>query len=171
MSVSIAIRVAGPDDALAVERVLDDSYPALMAGAYDAALLARALPRITRANPALLRAGTYYLAEAGSDPVGCGGWSVERPGTAVVEPGIGHVRHFATAAAWAGRGVGRAARCEAAARAAGLGVFECYASLNGEAFYAALGFDRIGPVTVPMGPGLGFPSIHMRRRIPERDPA
>ena len=33
------------------------------------------------------------------------------------------------------------------------------------AFYAALGFVRIGPIDVPMGPKLDFPSILMEREI------
>jgi GNAT superfamily N-acetyltransferase len=164
---TISIRVATPDDAAAVRHVLLHSYPALMAGAYDPELLARALPLITRPHPKLLAGGTYYLAEADGDPAGCGGWSWNRPGGDELEPGLAHIRHFATHSDWTGRGVGRALyeRCEQDARAAVADRFECYASLNGEAFYAALGFARIGAIEVAMGPGLDFPSILMRRSI------
>ncbi len=167
----IVIRTARPLDAPAVEHVLMVSYPSLMAQAYDPALLARALPIITRASPALMRGGTYYLAErtseAGMRPVGCGGWSVERPGTGVIEAGLAHIRHFATDAAWIGQGIGRALfeRCEADARVRGVCRFECYASLNGEAFYGALGFERVGEIAVAMGPDLTFPSIRMIRPL------
>ena len=162
-----SVRVARPDDAAPVERVLQASYPALMAAAYEVALLARALPVMTRASPRLLASGTYFVAELDGAIVGCGGWSHEKPGSSSVEPGIGHIRHFGTDAAWTGRGVGRAiyARCEATARTAGVVQLQCYASRNGVSFYAALGFAQIAPIDVSMGPDLVFPSVHMSRSI------
>ena len=163
----VSIRVAVPADAAAVRDVLVDSYPALMGGAYPPALLARALPLITRPHPRLLAGGTYYLAEAEGEAVGCGGWSFWAPGSHAAEPGLAHIRHFAVRSGWAGRGVGRALydRCARDARAAGARDFEAQASLNGEPFYAALGFVGIGPIDVPMGRDLAFPSILMRRAI------
>ena len=161
------VRVARPEDAERVERVLKASFPTLMADAYDAVLLASVLPLITRAHPRLLASGTYYVAESEDAILGCGGWSRERPGTTETESGIAHIRHFATHPDWAGKGVGRALyqRCEVEARAAGIHVFDVYSSLNGERFYAAVGFARIGSIEVEMGEALKFPSILMRRSI------
>ncbi len=161
------VRRTRPEDAAAVEHVLKSSYPALMALAYDAGLLARALPIITRSNPKLLGSGKYYLCQADGEAVGCGGWSFEEPGTADIEQGLAHIRHFGTARNWIGRGIGRLiyGRCEKQARAAGVRVFECYSSLNGEAFYAALGFSRIARIDVPIGPDLLLPSTRMRRTL------
>jgi predicted N-acetyltransferase YhbS len=163
----VTIRVATPDDAPAVRAVLEDSYPALMAPAYPAELLARVMPLITRPHPRLLAEGTYYLAEVDGEIAGCGGWSFWGPGGEAAEPGLAHIRHFAVCASWTGRGVGRSLydRCEAEARAAGADRFEVQSSLNGEAFYARLGFERVGPIDVPMGPDVAFPSILMRRSI------
>ena len=163
----VAIRVAYPEDAPAVKAVLEDSYPAMMAGFYDPALLERALPLIVRPHPRLLAGGTYFLAEMEGQAVGCGGWSFEYPGSNRVAPGLAHIRHFAVRTGWAGRGVGRALyeRCERDARAAGARGFEAWSSLNGESFYAALGFARVGPIEVPMSSGIAFPSILMRRLI------
>ena len=163
----ISVRTAFLDDAPAVAAVLRDSYPTLMAGAYDAALLERALPLITRPHPRLLSGGTYYLAEADGEAVGCGGWSFWEPGSGAEVPGLAHIRHFAVRGGWAGRGVGKAlyARCERDARLAGAERFAAQSSLNGEPFYAAVGFGRIGRIDVPMEPGLRFPSILMRREI------
>jgi hypothetical protein len=56
-------------------------------------------------------------------------------------------------------------RCQADARNIGVQRFVCYASLNGEAFYAALGFRIVGAIEVSMGIQLTFPSIHMTREI------
>ena len=163
----LSIRAALAQDQAAVEDVLGRSYPALMAQAYDPDLLARALPLITRAHPRLLGSGTYFLAEAQGRAVGCGGWSLAAPGSSRAERGVAHIRHFATAADFTSQGVGRLLyeRCEIQARAAGVEVFKCFSSLNGEGFYAALGFRRVGPVKVAMGSDLEFPSILMKRRI------
>ncbi len=122
---------------------------------------------MTRPHPTLLGSGTYFLAEAEGEPVGCGGWSLVAPGTPLAEQGVGHIRHFATAESWTGRGIGRMiyARCEAQARAAGVRRLLCYSSLNGEAFYSALGFRRIDLLDVPMGTDLTFPSVRMARSI------
>ena len=57
-------RVATPDDRAAIENVLSASYPALMGCAYDPDILAAVLPLITKANPALLASGTYYVGES-----------------------------------------------------------------------------------------------------------
>jgi GNAT superfamily N-acetyltransferase len=163
------VRPATPADAAAVSAILAASYPALMRDAYPDELLVRALPLITRANPALLESGSYHLAllEDG-EAVACGGWSHRPPERDSREPGLAHIRHFATHPDWTGRGAGRAIyeRCAAEARAAGFTRFTCYSSRNGEPFYAALGFRRLREILVPMGPGLRFPSVLMVREIP-----
>ena len=163
----IAIRIATPDDAPLVRAILEDSYPALMATAYPAGLLARAMPLITRPHPRLLAGGTYYLAEVDGEIAGCGGWSFWEPGGGAVETGLAHIRHFAVCESWSGRGVGHRSRIgrKGLARRAGADRLEVQSSLNGEVFYARLGFERIGPMDVPMGPDLVFPSILMRRTI------
>ncbi|MDQ4087251.1 MAG: GNAT family N-acetyltransferase [Pseudomonadota bacterium] len=138
-----------------------------MASAYPPELLSRALPLMTRPHPRLLGSGRYYLCEADGEAVGCGGWSIERPGGGAVEPGIAHIRHFAVRADRIGRGVGRTLyeRCARDARVAGITAFECWSSLNGEGFYAVLGFERVAAIDVPMPDGVTLPSILMRRPI------
>lgn len=163
------IRETTPEDAAAVAAVLKGSYPVLLAPAYDAALLAKALPLMTRANPALLASRTYYLAEAADGaPVGCGGWTFERPGAPddPIDPALAHIRHFATDPAWTGRGVGRALfeRCLADAGAAGARRFEAWSTLVAEAFYRRMGFETVERFEVAMGPEIRFPSVRMVRR-------
>ena len=164
---AIGIRTAWADDLAAIERVFAESYPALMASAYEPGLLARAMPMMTRAQPRLLGSGTYYVAEADGEIIGCGGWSREAPDAPAGEEAVAHIRHFAVSPDWTGHGVGRALyrRCEDSARAAGIRVFECYSSLNGEPFYRAIGFARIAAIEVPMGSGASLPGVHMRRAI------
>ena len=163
----IHVRTARPEDEAAIRKVLVASYPVLMRGSYEPELLERALPRMTRPNLRLLGSGSYFLAHASEEAVGCGGWSGNAPGISERHKGVGHIRHFAITSDWIGRGIGRRIydRCEAQAREAGVEQFQCYSSLNGEPFYAALGFERIGLIDVPMGPGLVLPSVLMKRLI------
>jgi hypothetical protein len=82
-----ATRIATLDDAAGVDALLQASYPKLMASAYDAVLLAPALELMTKANISLLTSGTYYVAESpGGLVIGCGGWSLARPGSRTFEP-------------------------------------------------------------------------------------
>jgi N-acetylglutamate synthase-like GNAT family acetyltransferase len=163
----VQVRVAGRDDAGLISEVLVASYPVLMAGAYDAPLLERALPLMTRANPKMLESGTYYVAEIDGEPVGCGGWTFEEPGSGTLEAGVAHIRHFGVSEHFVGRGVGRALfdRCLVEAQRSGVRQMECYSSLNGEPFYSALGYSTVRFIDVQMGAELVFSSIHMRRMI------
>ena len=60
------IRVATPQDELAVTAVQEASYSILMLEKYDLTTLSAVLPLITQANPKLLQSGTYYVAETAS---------------------------------------------------------------------------------------------------------
>lgn len=162
------LRVATLEDADAVAAVLGPSYTQLMATAYPPEQLAPTLPSIIRPNPELLSSGRYYLVEAETgEPAGCGGWGPDPPDRRDEDPERAHIRHFATHPAWIRRGVGRLLyeRCEADARAAGFTHFEAYASLNGEAFYASLGFRRLERIETPMPGGVMFPAIRMERAL------
>ena len=168
MEPTISIRVSIPADAADVSALLESSYPELMKHAYPDTILRRALPPMVRANPKLLASGTYYVAVADDGlVVGCGGWTPEKPGTMETEPGVGHLRHFAVRSGWNGRGIGRRIydRCETEARAVGVTVLEVYASLNAPAFYASLGFSKVGDIVVAVGRDIPFPSVWMRRSI------
>ena len=166
MAEAFTVRVATPNDAEPIGTLLRACYPRLIPAGYPADILARALSLITSPNPALLRSGTYYLAEKPDGTfAGCGGWTFERPGAAGVpiDPKRGHIRHFATHPDCIRRGVGRALfeRCVADAQPSGVRQFECYSSLVSERFYRALGFVRLEPITIALGPGITFPSIRM----------
>ncbi len=134
-----------------------------MASAYDATVLAISLPAMTRANPALLSSGTYYVQELAGRIVACGGWTFEEPGSAKIAAGVGHIRHFATVTDAARKGLGRGIveRCKQDARAATLHTLMAYASLNAEPFYASLGFVTIRRTALKIGDGLNFPTVVM----------
>jgi GNAT superfamily N-acetyltransferase len=162
-----AVEQASTSDGAAVTALLQASYPVLMDQAYAAATLAQFLPVITKSNPVLLASGRFYVARKDDAVVGCGGWSDERPGSQERIQGLGHIRHFAVHPQCVRQGIGRAImnRCELEARATGVELLVCYSSLNAEQFYASLGFDRIAPLEVAIGPIIRMPAVHMEKRL------
>ena len=164
----ILIRCAGPDDETAISTLLRASYSRLLRPHYNADLLAHALPIITKANPRLLAAGTFYVAEtAAGSALACGGWSPGRPGTGNVHAGETHIRHFATHPDWVRCGLGSAilARCIDAARAHGASRVTCYSSLSAEDFYRANGFTMEARFDAMLGGTVPFPSSMMARAL------
>ncbi len=167
----VTIRPAQPEDAEAVGELLRASYPPLMAAGYPADVLDRALPAMMKANPLLLRSGTYHLAVTDDGTVvGCGGWTREPPGPPCqpVDPKVGHIRHFATHPGYLRRGVGTAllGRCIEEAGVAGVRRLECLSSLVAERFYASAGFRAVGSRSVILAPGVQFDSVVMVLELP-----
>lgn len=165
---TFSIRVATPDDRLAVSSLFEASYPTLLRRHYLSSLLAVALPLLTRANPMLLACGTFFVAESEvGDVLGCGGWTRERSGKGDTASQLAHIRHFATDPRHTRHGIGRALylACEGQARAAGINRFECYASLNAEAFYAALGFRRVQMIDLELASRTTLPAVWMTRSV------
>ncbi|NVB42658.1 GNAT family N-acetyltransferase [Pseudenhygromyxa sp. WMMC2535] len=174
----LKIRPAQPEDAEAVNRLLERSYGQLLAGFYEPRLLERALPAMVRANPSLLACGTWYLAEDAADGrlLGCGGFTSEAPGGGSSSGRHGHVRHVASDPDALRRGVARAVleRSLAEARARGLSTLEAASTLAAERFHAAMGFvaQRRFDVEIPWrgAPGgepeiLRFPAVLMTRAL------
>ncbi len=162
---AFSIRVARPDDAAEISRVIFRSYSTLYRGWYQDDVLAAALPAMTRANPRLLASGRYFVAEIDGRVVSCGGWSPEKPGIGVI-PRLAHVRHFATDPDFINRGCGGALlrRSLDEAKAAGFAEIESVSSLTAEAFYARHGFRQVAIVRQPVGRAL-FACVLMRRRL------
>lgn len=163
------IRLATIADEDAINTMLAASYPNLLAASYERELLDRVLPLISRASPALLRSGTYYVATTSDGRlVGCGGWTREKPGSSAVTAGEGHVRHFATHKDAVRRGVAARilARCVSDASALGLGKLQVQSTLNAERFYRAAGFHSIATTVLALRPDLQFPIVVMERELP-----
>ncbi|MDF0599872.1 GNAT family N-acetyltransferase [Psychromarinibacter sp. C21-152] len=159
---TLTIRVAEPSDLLALDALFGRAYPRLLKADYPPSVLVTALPLISKAQPQLLRSGTFYVAETGTGwLVGAGGWTPRRGG------GIGDIRHVVTDDRQTRRGVGRAilTRVIADATAAGLRLLDCKATRTAVPFYRAMGFAEDGEITVSLRPGIDFPAIHMTRPL------
>ncbi|MBS0565750.1 MAG: GNAT family N-acetyltransferase [Proteobacteria bacterium] len=161
MGTTLILRRAVPGDLGAVERLLQRSYPKLLAADYPPSLMVMAVPLLARAQPGLLASGRYFVAEgAGGRMLAAGGWSGGRDGQ-------GEVRHVATDPDATRRGIGRALM-EAVlgdARAAGVSRMLCLATRTAVPFYRALGFEEVGPVLIGLRPGIEFPAVRMARAL------
>lgn len=160
---TLTLRPATKADLAAVDRLLTDSYPRLLAADYAPSVLVTALPIINRAQPGLVTSGRYFLALQGDRLLAAGGWSLSAPGNGAATAGIGHVRHVVTDWRHQRQGIGRALMTAvlADARAAGATGMDCLSTLTAERFYASMGFRSLGPVTVALRPGIDFPAIRM----------
>jgi predicted N-acetyltransferase YhbS len=164
---SIRIRTATEQDARAIGRILEASYPALLPRHYDADLISEAMPILTRPDVRLLNSGRYYVAEDGERTVGCGGWSLDAPPGAEEIDNAAVIRRFAVLPELARMGIGRSLFEHCLAKIRGLSVRRMIvrSSLNAEPFYAALGFRPLHAIAMPLPSGRGLPCILMDREL------
>lgn len=157
------IRPSTADDLARVDALLARSYPRLLKHDYPPSVLVTALPLISRAQPALLRCGTYFVVETDEGQiVGAGGWTPDRK-----KSDLGHIRHVASDDRLQRQGIGRMllSHCFRTARDAGIAELECWSTFTGVAFYQAMGFRPLGPIDVPLRAGITFPSVRMMREL------
>lgn len=163
----LTIEVAQSRDLAEVDVLLARSYPVLLKPDYPPSVLVTALPLISKANPRLLVSGTYYVARLDGVLVGAGGWTMAAPGGARARGRVGHIRHLVTDHRQTRRGVGRAlmARTFEEAAAAGVKRLEAQSTRTAVPFYAAMGFEALGEIAVPLRPGITFPAVAMARAL------
>lgn len=163
-----SIRVSRDADIPAIDALFAKSYPRLLKPDYPPSILVTAVPLISKAQPALVRSGTFYVAEtAGGHVVGAGGWTRQGPRGGVQE-GTVHIRHFATDPDCVRVGIGSALmeRCLADANATGAVHVSCYSTRTAVPFYEAVGFRQIGTMDIELRPGIRFPAIWTERSLP-----
>lgn len=168
-TVTYNVRLSAPSDAEAVSALLAASYSTLLASHYKKELLDRALPFMTKANPTLLASGAFYVAQSNhGELIGCGGWSLEHPGTAKIVRGEAHIRHFATHPGWTRLGVGRSLmnRCCMDAKALGVSELHCCSTFAAESFYKALGFKTVAGADISLDSEVSFPAVLMQHALP-----
>src|SRR5918998_4573638 len=72
------IRRATLEDRAALERLIAESARGLSPGDYSEEQVEAAIASVFGVDTDLIHDGTYYVAEAAGEPVGCGGWSKRR---------------------------------------------------------------------------------------------
>ena len=164
----ITIRSTCAGDLTAIDVLLGQSYPALLNPDYAASVLVTCLPLITRAQPELLRCGTYYMAQdSDGTALAAGGWTHGGPQGGIGPRDVGHIRHVVTHPRAVRQGLASSIlnRSFTAARNSGVRWMMCQSTLTAEPFYASMGFQRRGEITIMLRPGIGFPAIEMIRAL------
>ena len=163
----ITIRTATRSDIADIDALLARSYPRLLKPDYLPSVLVTAIPRISRAQPALVASGTYYVVLEDDRIVGAGGWTAARPGSGRGGRGRANVRHVVTDDRRVRRGIGRALMTHVfeTAQEAGMTWMHCLSTRTAVPFYAAMGFAVIGETTISLGPGVDFPAVEVHRDL------
>jgi GNAT superfamily N-acetyltransferase len=174
------LRLATPADAAAADALMKESAAAIFPAFYDERQTASSVRYVAQADPMLLADGTYFVLEAGSDVVACGGWSRRgRPymGSAeaedddrLLDPATepAHVRAMFVRLDWTRRRLGRRIieACETAARVEGFRQLDLVATLPGVPLYQACGFNPTAEVAdIVLADGVRLPCLAMSKRI------
>ena len=175
------IRRATLGDRAALERLIAESARGLSRGDYSGEQVEAAVASVFGVDTDLIHDGTYYVAEAEGEPVGCGGWSRRRTlfgGDRYAARDSGHldpakepakIRAFFVHPGWARRGVaGRILEtCEREAKAQGFRALELMATLPGVPFYAARGYEAGEQVEYEIADGVRIQFVPMRKELKE----
>ncbi len=176
---ALRLRKATLADRAALEALIAASVRGLSQGHYTAAQIEAALGTAFGVDSELIRDGTYFVAQAGKRPVGCGGWSRRQTlfggdaqagrVSALLDPAVdaARIRAFFVHPAWARRGVGRALllHCEQQAREGGFGATALMATLPGQRLYASAGYVGDERVRLALPAGVALELIPMRKTL------
>ena len=173
------LRVATRADEAALDALMKESAAVLFRRFYDEEQSVSAVRYVAQIDSMLLDDGTYFVLEAGGEPVGCGGWSRRDKlytGSGESDDDAGaldpssepaRVRAMFVRADWTRRGIGRRIleECEAAAKREGFTQLSLVATLPGLPLYLNYGFDALEDVDVTMPDGVVIPCVAMVKAI------
>ena len=179
MSAEPLLRTATVADEAGIQALMTESAAALFPRYYDERQSASAVKYVAEVDRALLEDGTYYVIEAGGEPVGCGGWSRRDKlytggggGTGdarLLDPATepARVRAMFVRADWTRRGLGRRIleACENAACAEGFKRLALGSTLAGLPLYEAYGFRRLEEFDVTLPDGVTIQAVSMEKPI------
>jgi GNAT superfamily N-acetyltransferase len=177
------IRRATLEDRAALERLIAESARGLSRGDYSGEQIEAALASVFGVDTDLIHDGTYYVAEAEGEPVGCGGWSKRRTlfggdrygarDSGYLDPRTepAKIRAFFVRPDRARRGVAGAIleTCEREARAQGFHALELMATLPGVRLYAARGYEAAQQVEYEIADGVTIGFVPMRKELGRSD--
>ncbi|MGH9526967.1 MAG: GNAT family N-acetyltransferase [Terriglobales bacterium] len=177
------LRRAETGDIAAIEALIAASVRELSTGEYSPRQREQALLTAFSVDTRLIADGTYFVAAAGSQLAGCGGWSRRKTlcggdRHAVRDDGwldpateAAKIRAIFVHPRWARRGLGnqllRAA--EQAAAAAGFTRAEMGATLTGAPLYRRAGYQDLERLEIPIGAGLTLAVIRMGKTLAAQD--
>lgn len=169
------LRLATEDDVPALHALIEASVRGLQANNYTQAQMEGALGTVLGLDSQLIADRTYFVAEAGDELAGCGGWSKRKtlfgadrgPGRAPdlldLATDAAKVRAIFVHPAFARRGLGSLilATVEDAARVAGFRKFEMGSTLTGVPLYQLKGYVEVERIMVPLWNGETLPVVKM----------
>ena len=179
MSAVFHIRKAESADIPALRDLIEQSIRVLQQGDYTPRQMEGAIGHALGLDTQLIDDGTYFVAEAGGEIAGCGGWSMRKTlfgsnhgphrSLEMLDPRVdaARIRAIFVHPRWARRGLGSLllAHCEAAAQAAGFTRFQMGATLTGVPLYKLKGYTATERIEVPLPNGEVLPVISMCREI------
>ena len=172
------LRKATMDDCGAIEKLIGLSARGLSAE-YTSGQVEAALQGAFGVDTVLILDQTYFVAEAGTELVGCGGWSKRKTlfggdshttrDSALLDPAheAAKIRAFFIHPAWARQGIARSilSACEAEAAANGFTSLELMSTLPGVKLYSACGYEKMEPVMYTLKEGVEIEFVPMRKTL------
>jgi N-acetylglutamate synthase-like GNAT family acetyltransferase len=180
---NVNIRLASIKDIPALEELIRDSVRGLSATYYSAEQIESALVHIFGVDTQLILDQTYFIAEAGDQIAGSGGWSKRKTlfggdqskpdqTDPLLDPATqpARVRAFYIHPRWSRKGVGTLIlkACEDAAAEAGFSRIELAATLSGVPFYLARGYEKGEGISIETPDGPSLPAIRMTKALENR---
>lgn len=176
---NITLRQAVPADIPALRPLIDASVRGLQAADYTPAQIEGALQTVYGVDSQLIADGTYFVVEADTVIVGCGGWSKRKTlfggdrwtgredSLLNPEQDAAKIRAFFVHPDWVRRGIGSMIleACEKAASAAGFTRLEMGATLTGVPLYRARGYVALENLTTPLRNGESLMVVRMEKRM------
>jgi len=176
---NFTLRAASADDIPALRVLIDASVRGLQAADYSPAQIEGALQTVYGVDSQLIADGTYFVVEAESVIVGCGGWSKHKTlfggdrwtgrEDSLLNPqhDAAKIRAFFVHPNWVRRGIGSMIleACEKAAAAASFTRFEMGATLTGVSLYRARGYVALENIEAPLKNGESLVVVRMEKRM------
>lgn len=164
---TLTLRPAEPSDTEALDRLFGQSYPVLLKPDYAPSVLVTAVPLMSKAQPALIASGTFFVVCDGAEIVGAGGWTMQAPGARPGTRGVGHIRHVVTDHRRTREGIGRRLMRHIILHAHACGMMQshCQSTLTAVPFYESMGFVALGGIDVELRPGIHLPAVFMQRHL------
>lgn len=173
----VLLRAARPADRAALDRLVELSVRGLASDVYSPVQIETALGSALGVDSALIEDGTYFVVEHERQLIAAGGWSrfdkrfgadawaAEDPRRLDPAREAARIRAFFVHPTWARRGLARALLecCEGAASAQGFRSAELTATLSGEPFYRAQGYEPLAPLDYALNPTTTIRFVPMRK--------
>lgn len=173
------LRVATISDKPLLVELIARSIRRLGTGDYRSEQIEAALKGAFGVDTQLIEDGSYFVAEADSRLVGCGGWSWRRTlfggdahrgrDAAALDPAVdaAKIRAFFIDPDYSRRGIGSTilAHCEQAARARGFSRCELMATLPGVRLYQTFGYQGGTMIHHPLGDDITIQFVPMSKTL------